>query len=125
MGLLFAGGAVFGAFLFAVLQDAQLHSGIGGEVLIFPMILLLVGIGYYARVMVEEAAGRLDPGAMEPLDDDSDATVLAPDTGAYQAGYEAGYDAGFEEAAASFACTRPVKKRIHKRRRRRKELPAK
>ena len=118
--LLFAGGAVSGAFVFAVLQTIGDTSRVGGEVLVLPMIFLLVCIGYHARDLLELAGPdlRADELQVQP-GDDGETVVFVPDSEAYQTGFDAGYDAGYEEAAAALAYTKPVKKRVHKRRKRR------
>lgn len=104
-GGMFAAGAVSGAFCMVALQAGLARGGgrPGGEVLVLPLVVLLVWVGWCLGHSAAEIS-RLDH---EDID-----TGLAEN-----AEYCRGYNDGYDDALVTMEFARPPKNRPDKKRR--------
>lgn len=110
--LLFASGAVSGAFTLVAYISAAPRAGVGGEALIPLLLILLFSLGWYARRLAE-AAFQSPPEGLDAGEDDAPdlLTPVADDT-LYDVGYRDGYSDALETMTAGrIATNRPGKKR--------------
>lgn len=112
MFLLFAAGAVSGAFTFAAYSSAMPGNGIGGEDLIPLLLVALFAVGWYSHGMFEIARQSM-LSDLPCIEEESEPVVMMPDDTdtAYYEGYSDGWRDANETLSASYAMTaRPRKK---------------
>lgn len=111
MILLFAAGAVSGAFTFAAYKSAVPGGGVGGEALIPLLLIMLFNVGWYSRDMYEMA--RQSPRNDIPGSDEDGEPIVMMSADA-DAAYDDGYYDGWRDANKTFTTGRmsvhPLKK---------------